>query len=213
MKTIIGITWIPRKREYFPKSIKTVDHDNVIIYPDGYDFKFPTQYEIRNLGSNVGCFKHYYRVLTDLVNNTDADIIGIFADDILYKPGWIEKATGKLNDESIGYVAAYVPKGLARRNGWDNKGWYELNGGWNNVYGGGFLFRKEVALKVLEHPFILNHLNNYEKNQQIDLAIPEAINQMGLRQLFPIPSFIDHIGLASTIGHEHRAHNVGAGWR
>ena len=110
MKTTIGITWIPRGREYFAKSIKTIDHDNVIIYPDGFDFPFPTRYEVRNLGDNVGCFKHYYRVLEDLVHNTDADVVGIFADDLLYRKGWVQTATEKLKDESIGYVACYTPR-------------------------------------------------------------------------------------------------------
>ncbi len=128
MKTTIGITWVERPREYFPKSIKTVDHDSVIIYPDGGSFKFPTKHIIRNLGDNVGCFKHYYRVLDDLVNNTDADVVGVFADDILYKKGWIEKATEKLKDETVGYVACYVPSGLAIRIGWKADGWNEING-------------------------------------------------------------------------------------
>jgi len=211
MKTTIGITWIPRGREYFSKSIKTIDHDNVIIYPDGFEFPIPTKYEVRNLGNNVGCFKHYYRVLHDLVHNTDADVVGIFADDLLYRNGWVQEATEKLKDESIGYVACYVPNGLAIRNGWKSE-WNEFDGGWDNVFGGGFMMRKEVAIQVLEHPFILDHLANYKKNQQIDLAVPEAMKRIGLKQVFRLPSFINHIGLRSTIGHKHHSWMKGAGW-
>ena len=142
MKTTIGITWIPRSREYFAKSIKTVDHDSVIIYPDGFDLIHPTTYAVRRLGDNVGCFKHYYRVLEDLVNNTDADVVGVFADDILYKKGWIQKATEKLTDESVGYVACYTPKGLAIRNKFKG-GWNQINGGWDSIFGGGFLIDRD----------------------------------------------------------------------
>lgn len=211
MKTTIGITWIPRKREYFAKSIKTIDHDNVIIYPDGFDFTYPTSYEVRRLGDNVGCFKHYYRVLEDLVNNTDADVVGIFADDLLYRKGWIQEAIKPLEDESVGYTVCYVPSGLKIRNKWSD-GWNELNGGYASSWGGGYLMRKETAKKVLGHPFVLNHLANYNKNQQIDHAIPEAVFQMGLRQLFHVPSFINHIGRISTLGHKHQVWNKGAGW-
>jgi len=210
MKTIIGITWIARLREYFPKSIKTVDHSDVIIYPDGQEFKFPTPFQVKNLGENVGCFKHYYRVLEDLCN-TDADVVGVFADDILYKKGWIDKAVEKLQDESVGFVACYTPKGLAIRNKFKG-GWNEINGGFASSWGGGYLMRKEVAAQVLTHHFILDHLENYSKNQQIDHAVPEAIHQMGLRQLFHVPSFIDHIGLKSTIGHKHQSWDRGVGW-
>ena len=211
MKTTIGITWIPRAREYFAKSIKTIDHKNVIVYPDGYDFPFPTPLEVRNLGDNVGCFKHYYRVLTDLVENTDSDIVGIFADDLLYSKGWIEKAVKPLEDNKVGYTVCYVPNGLKIRNGWRD-GWNELNGGYASSWGGGYLMKKEIARQVLKHPFVLDHLNNYKKNQQIDHAIPEAIFQMGLRQLFHVPSFINHIGLKSTLGHKHNSWDKGAGW-
>jgi len=211
MKTTIGITWIPRAREYFAKSIKTVDHDSVIIYPDGFDFIHPTTYAVRRLGDNVGCFKHYYRVLEDLVNNTNADVVGVFADDILYKKGWIQKATEKLKDESVGYVACYVPNGLAIRNGFHD-GWNEFNEGWAKSWGGGYAMRREVAIQVLKHPFMLNHLANYEKNQQIDHCVPQVMYEIGLKQLFPVPSLINHIGLKSTLGHKHHSWMKGAGW-
>jgi len=58
----------------------------------------------------------------------------------------------------------------------------------------------------------LNHLENYEANQQIDLAIPESVFQMGLKQMFHVPSLMNHIGHSSTIGHKHTHDNVGAGW-
>lgn len=211
MKTTIGITWIPRHREYFPTSIKTIDHDNVIVYPDGYDFTHPTTLPVRKLGDNVGCFKHYYRVLTDLVENTDADIVGIFADDLLYRKGWIKEAIKPLEDESVGYTVCYVPNGLRIREKMYH-GWNDVNGGWDNIFGGGFLFRKEIAKKVLQHPFMLNHLENYKKNEQIDLCVPETVKRMGLKQMFHVPSFINHIGLVSTLGHKHESWMKGSGW-
>jgi len=150
-------------------------------------------------------------VLTDLVENTDSDIVGVFADDIVYRKGWIDKATEKLHDESVGYVACYVPKGLAIRNDFKD-GWNVINGGWDKIFGGGFLMRKEVAVKVLNHPFILDHLANYEKNEQIDLAVPQSMYEMGLTQLFPSPSLINHIGMRSTLNHKHHSWSKGVGW-
>lgn len=200
--------WYPRKKEVFRQMEQSIGVP-FTVYPDFEVFKFKTEQEVKYLGGNVGCFKHYHRVLTDLCNS-DADYVGVFSDDLVYKKGWLDEAVKELKD-GVGFVACYVPKGVRNRFNWSN-GWHELKGGWDTAYGGGYLFRKDVAIELLKHPFIINHLNNYEANQQIDHAFPEAVHQMGLKQMFHVPSFINHIGISSTIGHLHTPDNVGAGW-
>ncbi len=179
------------------------------IYPDYDTFKFPTDKEVKFLGGNVGCFKHYYRTLKDLCDS-DADIVGCFSDDVLYRKGWLDIAVKRLNKD-VGFVSCYVPRGLQERNGW-RKGWHELKGGWASSYGGGYLMRKDVALKILEHPFMINHLNNYKANQQVDHALPTVVHKMGLKQMFYVPSLMKHIGFHSTIGHTHTGNEDVLGW-
>lgn len=211
MKTIIGIRWYPRKVETFHQSQHSIKHKNVIIYPDGVEFPHRTDYPVKMLGEHVGCFKHYYRVLEDLCK-TDSEIVGSFSDDVLYRNDWLSTAHQMFKKNPyIGYLACYTPKGIA--SGWENrKGWNELKGGWATSWGGGYLMRKEVALKVLKHPYILNHRDNYKKNQQIDHAIPEAMHQMGYQQFANNPSLMKHIGKFSTIGHFHRKMDDALNW-
>jgi hypothetical protein len=209
MKVSVGVMWFPRKDETIKESIRTIGKVDVSIYPD-CDLTPPIEgFNVVSLGGNVGCFKHYYRALEHLCN-TDADIVGVSSDDVVYARNWHNKAIQHLN-EGAGFVSCYVPRGLAHRYTW-RRGVHELNKGWSASWGGGYLFRKDVALKLLQHPFILNHRDNYKANQQIDHAIPEAIYQMGLKQLYIVPSLMNHIGRNSTIGHSWREIDKGAGW-
>ena len=209
MKIAIGITWYPRKVETFQQMQHSVNHD-CTVYPDGVEFIHRTDFNVKMLGGHAGCFKHYYRALFDLCES-DADVVGVFSDDVLLAKDWQSKAIQQFNKNPyIGCLALYTPKGmstLAKRNGWN-----EIKGGWAKSWGGGYLYKRETAKQILQHPFVLNHLNNYEKNQQIDHAIPEAVHQMGLFQYIHNPSLMQHIGKFSTIGHQHRAIDNALGW-
>lgn len=204
MKTAIGIRWYPRKVETFQQMQHSIKFDNCIVYPDGVEFPHRTDFDVRNLGENVGCFKHYYRTLEDLYHNTDAEVIGSFPDDIIFKDGWLSAAHIQFRKNPyIGYLACFTPKGMSR-SVTGRRGWHEIKGGWATSWGGGYLYKREVVGMLLKHPFILNHRDNYKANQQIDHAIPEAIHQMGLVQMVHNPSLMKHIGKFSTIGHAHR---------
>lgn len=203
--------WYPRKVETFHRSQSSIKYNNVIVYPDGVDFPHRTDFQVKMLGEHAGCFKHYYRVLEDLCK-TDSEIVGVFSDDVIYRDNWLSTAHQMFRKNPyIGYLACFTPKGIA--NGWQNRsGWNELKGGWATSWGGAYLMRKEVALKVLKHPYILNHRDNYEKNQQIDHAIPEVMHRMGYLQFAHNPSLMKHIGMFSTIGHKHRKIDEALNW-
>jgi hypothetical protein len=211
MKTTIGVRWYPRKVETFQQMQHSIKFDNCIVYPDGVDFPHRTDFEVKMLGEHVGCFKHYYRTLEDLCK-TDSEIIGAFSDDVLFREDWLKVAHRMFaKNPYIGYLECFTAKGMLPRLQ-NKKGWNEMKGGWAKTWGGGYLFRREVAEKILQHPFILDHLNNYEANQQIDHAIPEAVHQMGYLQYAHIPSLMKHIGKFSTIGHTHRKIDDAVGW-
>jgi hypothetical protein len=209
MKVKLGIRWYPRKVETIQQSLKSIGNVDLTICPD-FDSKPPVNgHNVVHLGGNVGCFKHYYRCLEHLTQS-DADIVGVFSDDMLYVRNWHNKAIQHMGKD-VGFVSCFVPKGLAHRYTW-RRGVHELNKGWAASWGGGYLFKREVAIELLQHPFMLNHRDNYKANQQIDHAIPEAIYQMGLKQLYIVPSLMNHIGKSSTIGHSWREIDKGAGW-
>lgn len=209
MSVKISVMWYPRKIDTIQQSLKTIGNVDVTIYPDCNKEPPVNGFDVVHLGGNVGCFKHYYRTLEHLCDS-DADIVGVFSDDIVYSRNWQNKAIQNFK-EGIGFVSCYVPIGLAHRYTW-RRGVHELNKGWAGSWGGGYVFKKEVAKELLQHPFIINHRDNYKANQQIDHAIPEAMFQMGLKQLYYCPSLTDHIGRTSTIGHGWREIDRGAGW-
>ena len=200
--------WFPRKRETFKDMQKSIGVP-FTVYPDGKEFKHETTAPVKYLGEHAGCFKHYYRVLEDLCKS-DAEYVAVMSDDVLYAPKWCETAISAMG-EDVGFVACYTPEGLRKRHNW-SKGIQEIKGGWASSWGGAYLMKRDVAKKVLNHPYFINHRDNYAKNQQIDHALPNCIHLMGLKQLFLVPSLTDHIGLTSTIGHVHTHREKGAGW-
>jgi hypothetical protein len=203
----IGVMWFPRKRETFTKMEASIGAP-FTVYPDGKEFKHQTSAPVKYLGDHAGCFKHYYRVLEDLCKS-DAEYVAVLSDDILFKEDWVNVAISGLKKD-VSFVACYVPNELKRRFKWGD-GWHEVKGGWDKTYGGGYVFRRETALKMLEHPFMINHRDNYKANQQIDHCIPEVAHRMGLKQMFYLPSLIKHIGYTSTLGHSH-THRENVGW-
>lgn len=206
----IGITHAPRPTETLSASLVTLPVGTTpTIYPDGGHYVRPI-IEVKRLGEKAGCFKHWYRVLADLCA-TDADAVGIMPDDVQYHPQIWDVVTPKLAEKGTGYVAAFLPKGMANRYAW-GKGWHQCNGGWATSWGGGYLFPISVARDLLQHPFIIDHRDNYAPNKQIDHAVPEAIHRMGLTQWYHYPSLLRHIGFTSTVGHVHTAEEDAAGW-
>jgi hypothetical protein len=215
----IAVMHVPRQSETVGESIISIKNNSkgvITLMPDGvHDTEYiSVQLGIKShsLGKQVGCFKHYARCLEYLVSISKGnDIIAVLPDDLIYSPfdNLIEKAL----TPNVGYCAIYTPRELGRRNKWKFGGWESVNGGWDSSYGGGYFFRAKVAKQIIEHPFFIDHLNNYEKNQQIDHCIPEVCHQLGLKQLFHVPSLSKHIGLTSTIGHVHTEAEEPWGWK
>jgi len=210
LKIAIGITHVPRKVETLGKSLLTLPKGvGVTVYPDGMH-TLNTSVAVKRLGDRVGCFRHWYRVLADLCE-TDADAVGIMPDDVQYHSSVWSVITSKLAEDGTGYVAAFLPKGMADRYGW-RQGWHECKGGWATSWGGGYVFPIAVARELIAHPYIINHRDHYAKNKQIDHAIPEAVHRMGLKQWYHYPSLLRHIGYTSTVGHKHTEAENAAGW-
>jgi hypothetical protein len=216
----IAIMHIPRELETIDRSLRSMKdgfRGELFIAPDGdCDVASITKkMGVRSIFNKdrVGCFRHYARTLKWLIKNTqDGDILAVLPDDLIYLP--FEKAiTQALKSDKVGYCAIYTPREMGRRNNWKFGGWQVVTGGYGESYGGGYFFKREVAKQVIQHDFFVNHLNNYEKNQQIDHAVPEVIHQMGLKQLWHVPSLSKHIGVTSTIGHEHTEAEEAWGWR
>lgn len=210
MSLSIGVTYFPRSVETIDRTMPTWTGAEFIIYPDGCRFDYQTRHHVKLLGNRVGCFKHYYRVLADLVATTDTPFVGIIPDDVIlattFAAKCIDGATGS------GYAAGYTPHGMTRMSARIRigRGWVTIRGGWGKSYGGCYVYPREVAQKILSHPYIIAHRDQYKPNKQIDAAIPELMHRLGLTQKMHVPSLADHIGHSSTLG--HRATNDERGY-
>lgn len=178
-----------------------------VVYPDGKEFRLPTDAPVKYLGETKGCFRHWYRVLQDLTEQ-GTEYVAALEDDIIYSPKWFEVIEEKLSLSETGTVALFTPTGIAKRYGWSD-GWHEVNEGWASTWGGSYIMKTEVAKQILESDYLRNHYDNYKLNQQIDHAIPEAVHRLGLKQWLRVPSLVNHIGYTSTIGHRHRPEDEG----
>ena len=216
MSLTFAVTWCPRQTETLPLTAFTFDPDiRHIIYPDGHRLPWVMdEYEQRTLGNQAGCFRHWYRVLTDLVNNTDSDYVGIIPDDVIFKEPILSKAIEPLQTDRDGYAALYTPSGMVMRSARLRlgSGWCEIRGGWGKSWGGCYVFRRSVAERIIKHPRTIRHLNEYKRNQQIDAIVPEVMYQLGLRQWMHNPSLCNHVGMTSTIGHTHTKLESALGW-
>lgn len=207
----IGITWVPRGAEVMPMTSQTWTGADFIVYPDGHPLRYKVKADQQLLGNQVGCFKHYLRVLTDLVRNTDTPFIGIIPDDVNLAPDFARKCIEGASGAGVGYAAGYTPTGMSKITSKVKfgTGWVEIRGGWGKSYGGCYVYPRAVAERIIEHPYIRQHAETYKKNQQIDAAIPELMHRLGLKQLMHVPSLSDHIGTVSTIGHRHTGNEKG----
>ena len=216
MNLTIGVTWVPRPSETLPLTSFTFDRNaHFIIYPDGHRLPWDmSDFEQRLLGNQAGCFRHWHRVLTDLVNNTDSDFVGIIPDDVSFVNGIAEKAIEPLQTDRDGYTALYTPAGMSQRSARLRlgSGWCEIKGGWGKSWGGCYVFRRPIAERLIRHPRTIRHLNEYKRNQQIDAIVPEVMYQLGLRQWMHNPSLCEHVGLTSTIGHKHTSAEHALRW-
>lgn len=177
----------------------------------------PGKYNIEDKGVNLkinkkqlGCFKNYNNALTDLCK-TDKSHVLVLADDFIYTQSMFKKVPFHGN---YGYYALFTPTGMRHPPcSIRKRGWNKINKGWATSFGGLYLMKTEVAREIIKHPFYLNHLNNYEQNQQIDHCIPEVCYRLKLDQWYSNPSLADHIGFDSTIGHIHSKETSGLNFR
>ncbi len=179
------------------------DHIHVFAEPGQYEIKGNRHLHISS--EKLGCFKNYHRALTHLVNSSIYPFIAVLSDDFVYHSRMYEKITRRLERfPNAGYHALFTPRGMKLDPCNIRKiGWTPINMGWKTSWGGLYVFKKEIAKQIIAHPFYVDHLENYKANQQIDHCIPEVCHQLGYDQFYHNPSFADHIGNASTIGHEH----------
>lgn len=200
----LSIITAPRLRATLQLSMQSIRHAghqgviNIFSEPGEYDFRdqgvrlFPSE-------AKLGCFRNFHRAFS--WNARQQHFFCVLSDDFVYKKG-VWKMVAKLLDYES-YRAIYTPAGMRFPPcNFREKGWRTFNLGWANTYGGHYCMHSELARRIIAHPRYQDHLKNYAKNQQVDHIIPEVCYQLGVNQFYHNPSFCDHIGKTSTIGHQ-----------
>jgi len=203
MEFHLSMTTCPRKESTIVRSIES-------LWESGYDGTISVHHDE---DKSLGCFRNFHKALTAAIDS-GADIVGQIPDDMLFQKGWQKDVLKYLNDDLLGYLALYVPKGLGERYKF-TKGINEINGGWASSWGGCYLMPRESAKQLVSHTFYQRHLQNdfsrdeqrklynYAPNKRIDHVVPHVMHLIGLKQLYYVPSVCEHIGMKSTIGHKH----------
>lgn len=211
----IALITAPRKSRTIKRSVASLRRAGftkeitVFSEPDQGSQPIPGTYWIFN-DEKYGCFKNYTQALWHLVNNSESPFIGVFSDDFNWSK-FSYRDVSKILFDLDGMFAAYTPLGMKPM--MSDKGINIINEGWGVTWGGNYIFYKEDARAILEHPMYEDHYQNYEANQQIDHLIPKVCKDLGINQNFNNPSFCDHIGFESTIGHQHSLREKGLNFR
>lgn len=207
----LGIITAPRKDPTINRSIKSLretGYNGVInIYAEPHELNIDDKgVIIKKNKETLGCFKNFDNALKDLIKE-GSEYICVLSDDMVYHRMLLKK----IRFEKNSYCALYTPTGMMRHR--LKKGWSTLNLGWANAWGGLYVMHRDTAIKIVEHEFYIDHLENYKANQQIDHCIPEVCYQLGINQYYHNPSLTDHVGFHSTIGHKHTKNDKGLFFR
>lgn len=151
--------------------------------------------------NKLWCFKNWMHSLEKMVSFW-YDYIWINQDDMLVNNEWLNEALkfmkGKKNIAINCYtsIRQQMYSGIVYK-----KGWNINDRGWNTRWAS-FLMPREVAIKLLDSKFLKSHLLAREDNQQVDNAVSQALEEIGVTQWMYNPSITTHIWGESTIDHK-----------
>ena len=147
-----------------------------------------------------GCFKNWARAL-ETITGTNTYVC-ILSDDFVFSARLL-KYIDRIPDGKWGAYSLYTVENYNVYIDRDKFGWHELKRGWAEV-GGNYIFRSDLAQKIIESEAYINHRDNYEPNQQIDSFVGLWMINNHLSCWYHNPSGSEHIGQdVSTLGHEH----------
>lgn len=152
------------------------------------------------------CFKNHNQLIQNLLN-TKSKYIFLAQDDFVYNSKcWkiIQDIILKHEQNNIPfwYYCFYtneIYKNAIKKN-WRN----QIPTSFEFSYQVSHLFHRDILLKITEHSFYKNHLENYTKNKQVDACISEVCRLLWLPTYYHNPSLSKHIWAShSTIWHRN----------
>ena len=207
MEISVWMTLAPREKEEVNQTIasfrKVWFKNKIHIYAEPWEYNI----KYKNIELNIhkekkGCFKNFDYTFKQLIKKK-TDYILILQDDFLIQK-WAKKNIEKVisvQGEKFWFIS------LNTRHYWNyleeelyKKWWNQNTLGWR-FSPAFFLFSRWGARQIVKHPFYINHLENYKKNQQVDSCIWETCKQLWLEMYNHNPSLSIQRWETSTLWH------------
>lgn len=199
-----GIITAPRKQSTVQQSLDSAlacGMEDITVFAEPGVEELNGKHKRINNKDRLGAFNNHHSALKHLLTGHNPYVC-VLLDDMIYSRNAYAIVLKALEEDKMpfGYYAMITINHDVNNEGISGSGWKQTNAGWD-CWGGLFVMRKDIARKLIAHPFYDNHLKTYTANQQIDACISETFKRMELPMYMHLPSLAQHIGETSTIGH------------
>lgn len=202
MEIAIGYTLAPRAETYINRSIASLRAagfcEKIYIYAEPWEYTIKDDnFEMIVNKNNLWCFKNYDNALSSLIKK-NKKYVWVLQDDFVIMPETKTKVAEFILDSSeFGYLSINTPFRFPDIHCM----WWNISALWWGARPANYIMRTDTAIEVQNHPFYINHLENYEDNKQVDACISECMKQLWKTMYYHNPSLSVHIGKESSIEH------------
>lgn len=205
MNLALGITTTEDRQHLLERSIKSLRKagysDIIYIYAE------PWKYKIKDKKTKIfinkerfWCFKNFNNMLVGLLSKWKK-YIWLSQDDFVYTEDAVEKLKEVLEYDHVFWYYAMTTR--PRMDNHIYKNWRNIVDLWWRAWGMNYVMRTDIASIMISHPFYINHLLTYTKNQQADSCVSYVLQNMELPMYYHNPTLSTH-DWESTIDHIDR---------
>jgi hypothetical protein len=211
----VGVTTAPRPMSTLPQTVAELRRagftqpTHVFAEPATPVPNDPGIVVHRN-AARLGMWGNYTAAARWLLDHTDAPFVLLCEDDVRFVPCAalaLQHAIDTLPHETWGYVSLYTPRHNLRGGG--AAGWHHTPVGaftWGSL---AWCFTREGLRAVLDSRIVRRHAGT----RGTDTVVSQAINEVGRRCYFHVPSLGDHLGAdVSTQGGAHGSDSLPVGF-
>lgn len=198
----VAITLAPRTDPTIDRVVDSMEGiNNIHIFAEPGTYLLDKRLQVHSNKEKLWCFKNWMATLQSMVDRK-YEYIRITQDDMLVNKEWFDEALKFIDHKDDIAINCYTSIRQQMYSGIVYKKWWNINDrGWNTRWAS-FLFPREVAIKLLNSKFLRSHMLWREANQQVDNAVSQALEEIGVTQWMYNPSITTHIWGESTIDHK-----------
>ena len=161
--------------------------------------------------TRLGLWRNWLGAARAMLAGTDSPFLLICEDDVRFAPCAalaLQHAINTIPHNTWGYASLYTPRhNYSRRVG--SSGWQQLRVGPGTWGALAWCFTRESLGEILASRTVRSHT----WTSGTDMVVSQAVNEIGRKCYFHVPSLGDHIGGdISTEGHQHSGGSLGLGF-